>query len=117
MDTYSDLVASAQTLSGTGALRILAEYLKKYNDQPIYISNPTWGNHKNIFHSCGLETREYKYFDSETKGLDFDGMITDLKTAPKGAIILLHTCAHNPTGVDPTLDQWKQIADVMAEKE
>ena len=96
------LTYTAQTLSGTGAIRILAEFLKKYNDQPIYLSNPTWGNHKNIFESCGLETREYRYLDAETKGLDFEGMKADLKAAPKGAIILLHACSHNPTGVDPT---------------
>lgn len=114
-ETYLGLTYSAQTLSGTGALRILGEFLKKYNDQPIYLSNPTWGNHKNIFESCGLETREYRYFDPETKGLDFKGMKADLKAAPKGAIILLHTCAHNPTGVDPTPEQWKEIRNLMKE--
>lgn len=109
-------VASAQTLSGTGALSIIGEFLKKYKPGPIYLSNPTWGNHNKIFAKCGLEVRQYRYFDKETKGLDFDGMVEDLKEAPAGSTVLLHTCAHNPTGVDPTIEQWKALAEVCKEK-
>lgn len=79
---------------------------------PIYLSTPTWGNHPKIFELLGTETRQYRYFDKNTRGLDFDGMIEDLQNAQEGACVLLHTCAHNPTGVDPTLDQWKKIAEV-----
>jgi aspartate aminotransferase len=79
------------------------------------MSSPTWGNHGAIFNEVGLNVRTYRYFDKETKGLDFDGMIADLKAATPGSTVLLHTCAHNPTGVDPTLDQWKVIADVCEE--
>jgi len=68
-----------------------------------------------VFESCGLQVRTYRYFDPKTKGLDFAGMIADLRAATPGSTILLHTCAHNPTGVDPTLDQWKEIAKVMKE--
>eukprot|EP01043_Picozoa_sp_COSAG02_P113420 COSAG02_NODE_49668_length_325_cov_0.911504_1_plen_96_part_10 len=76
-------------------------------------ANPTWGNHKAIFAKAGLEVAQYRYFKSETKGLDFDGMMADLAQVKAGDVVLLHGCAHNPTGVDPTTDQWKQIADVI----
>ena len=115
-DVKSGRVASSQTLSGTGALRIIGEYLKKYRSAPIYLSNPTWGNHNQIFNALGLDVRQYRYFDKKTKGLDFAGMMEDLRNATAGSCVLLHTCAHNPTGVDPTLDQWKQIAQVCKEK-
>lgn len=111
-DVSSGRVVSAQTLSGTGALRVLADFLIKHRAAPIYLSNPTWGNHPVVFKSAGFDVRQYRYFDKKTKGLDFNGMIEDLKNATPGSIVLLHTCAHNPTGVDPTLDQWRVIADV-----
>lgn len=116
-DVNSGRVASSQTLSGTGALRIVGEFLKKYRPAPIYVSDPTWGNHNQIFGALGMDVRKYRYFDKKTKGLDFNGMIQDLKNATPGSCILLHTCAHNPTGVDPTMDQWKQIAQVMKENQ
>jgi aspartate/tyrosine/aromatic aminotransferase len=111
-DVTSGRVATFQTLSGTGALRVLADFLVKHRPSPIYVSAPTWGNHGAIFAEAGLDARPYRYFDKRTKGLDFDGMIADLKAATPGSIVLLHTCAHNPTGVDPTLEQWKVVADV-----
>jgi aspartate/tyrosine/aromatic aminotransferase len=103
-DVSSGRVASAQTLSGTGALRVIADFLNKFRPAPIYVSNPTWGNHNQIFEIAGLDVRPYRYFDNKTKGLDFNGMIEDLRNATPGSCVLLHTCAHNPTGVDPTLD-------------
>jgi aspartate/tyrosine/aromatic aminotransferase len=99
-------------LSGTGALRVISEFLTKFRPAPIYISNPTWGNHISVFEAAGLSVRQYRYFHPETKGLDVEGMISDLKNAQPGSTVLLHSCAHNPTGVDPTLDQWKKIAEV-----
>ena len=75
------------------------------------MSNPTWGNHQSIFGAAGIEVREYRYFDKKTKGLDFTGMIADLEAAAPGSVVMLHTCAHNPTGVDPTEEQWKKIAE------
>jgi aspartate/tyrosine/aromatic aminotransferase len=99
-------VASVQTLSGTGALRVIADFLIKFRPGPLYISNPTWGNHNSVFGSVGIDVRNYRYFDKKTKGLDIDGMIADLENAQTGSIVLLHTCAHNPTGVDPTNAQW-----------
>ena len=87
----------------------------KYRPAPLYLSDPTWGNHNQIFAKIGMDVRKYRYFDKKTKGLDFAGMIEDLKNATPGSCVLLHTCAHNPTGVDPTMQQWKQIAQVCKE--
>ena len=105
-------VASIQTLSGTGALRVIGEFLQKFRPGALYVSNPTWGNHNSIFATAGVPVRQYRYFDKKTKGLDIRGMIADLEAATPGSAVLLHTCAHNPTGVDPTEAQWQQIADV-----
>ena len=110
-------VASVQTLSGTGALRVVAEFLAKFRPGPLYVSNPTWGNHNQVFASAGVQVRQYRYFDKKTKGLDIKGMIEDLETANPGSAVLLHTCAHNPTGVDPTEAQWQQIADVCKRRQ
>jgi len=112
-DVTSGRVTTCQTLSGTGALRIIGEFLVKHRPSPIYVSNPTWGNHKAVFTRAGMDVRTYRYFDKKTKGLDFEGLIEDLQNATPGSTILLHTCAHNPTGVDPTLDQWKRIYEVI----
>lgn len=112
-DVTSGRVASSQTLSGTGALRVISDFLVKHRPSPIYVSNPTWGNHNSVFAASGLQVRQYRYFDPKTKGLNIEGMLEDLSNATAGSIVLLHTCAHNPTGVDPTLDQWKRIAEVV----
>jgi len=110
-------VVSIQSLSGTGALRIGGEFINKFlPGRTIYISDPTWGNHKAVFTSSGLKHKDYRYFNSKTLGLDFEGFIEDVKNAPDGSIILLHACAHNPTGVDPTQEQWKAIAEVLKSK-
>jgi len=110
-------VVSIQSLSGTGALRIGGEFIAKFlPGRTIYLSDPTWGNHKAVFTSSGLKHQDYRYFNSKTLGLDFAGLIEDLKKAPDGSVILLHACAHNPTGVDPTQEQWKTIASVMKSK-
>ena len=116
-DVTSGRVCSSQTLSGTGALRVIADFLHQFRPAPLYVSNPTWGNHNKVFGAAGLQVRQYRYFDKKTKGLDFNGMIADLRQATPGSTVLLHTCAHNPTGVDPTLDQWKEIARVCKERQ
>jgi aspartate aminotransferase len=109
---------SMQTISGTGAVHLGALFLSKFYSGPktVYISNPTWANHNQIFSNVQLPIQSYPYFSKETKGLDFEGMSSAIKNAPERSIILLHACAHNPTGVDPTKDQWKQIASIMKEK-
>ncbi|KAL6544297.1 Aspartate aminotransferase 3, chloroplastic [Orobanche gracilis] len=110
-------VTTVQCLSGTGSLRVGAEFLARhYHQHTIYIPQPTWGNHPKIFGLAGLSVKSYRYYDPSTRGLDFEGLLEDLRYAPSGAIVLLHACAHNPTGVDPTTDQWEQIRQLMRSK-
>ncbi|KAL2237372.1 UNVERIFIED_CONTAM: Aspartate aminotransferase, chloroplastic [Sesamum indicum] len=110
-------VATVQGLSGTGSLRLAAALIERYfSGSKVLISSPTWGNHKNIFNDARVPWSEYRYYDPRTVGLDFHGMISDIKAAPEGSFVLLHGCAHNPTGIDPTPEQWESIADVIQEK-
>lgn len=110
-------VTTVQCLSGTGSLRVGAEFLARhYHEHTIYIPQPTWGNHPKIFTLAGLSVKYYRYYDPATRGLDFQGLLDDLTAAPSGAIVLLHACAHNPTGVDPTIDQWEKIRKLMRSK-
>ncbi|KAL3696196.1 hypothetical protein R1sor_010272 [Riccia sorocarpa] len=111
-------VATAQCLSGTGSLRVGGEFLARHHSGPkiIYVPSPTWGNHFKIFPFAGLETKTYRYYDPKTKGLDYEGLLEDLRAAPKGAVVLLHACAHNPTGVDPSQEQWEGIRRVIREE-
>ncbi|KAL2215933.1 putative aspartate aminotransferase [Thermoascus aurantiacus ATCC 26904] len=114
-----DRLAITQSISGTGALRIGGAFLARFypHAKKIYIPTPSWANHKAVFTDSGLEVVQYRYYNKDTIGLDFDGLIEDLRAAPNRSIILLHACAHNPTGVDPTEAQWRQISDVIKEKE
>lgn len=107
-----------QGLSGTGDLRVGAEMLCKVLGFKTYcISRPTWENHRLVFNNAGFETcLEYRYWDAANRKFDLDGMLEDLRSFPEGSVVILHSCAHNPTGMDPTEDQWKQIAAVMKEK-
>ncbi|KAL2369730.1 aspartate aminotransferase [Blastomyces gilchristii SLH14081] len=108
-----------QTISGTGAVHLGGLFLSKFHPSKppptIYFSTPTWANHQQIFSNVHLRTAKYPYFSPTTMGLDITGMLDALRSAPRGSIIVLHACAHNPTGVDPTQDQWKQIAAVIRE--
>eukprot|EP00977_Amphora_coffeiformis_P021865 scaffold10022_cov170-Amphora_coffeaeformis.AAC.17 len=112
-------VAGVQSLSGTGACRIGGQFLANFYPgvKTIYIPTPTWGNHWKIFEACGLKTAPYRYYSRATNRLDIDGLLKDLQTAEPRSIILLHACAHNPTGCDPTVEQWKQIADVIEKRQ
>ena len=107
-----------QALSGTGALRIGAEFLNRITGlNNAYYSDPTWGNHGLIFKNAGFQNvNKYRYYDSKTNSLDIEGMLADLESFPPRSVIILHACAHNPTGVDPTKEQWTRIADVIARK-
>mmetsp|Transcript_25251 Transcript_25251/g.45426 ORF Transcript_25251/g.45426 Transcript_25251/m.45426 type:complete len:461 (+) Transcript_25251:99-1481(+) len=109
-------IAGVQTLSGTGGLRVFGEMLHQFGHKHIYVPNPTWGNHIPIFTNAGLEVRKYAYYDNEKRSLDFSNLIDDIRAMPEGSCVLLHACAHNPTGMDPTLDQWKEISNVVMEK-
>lgn len=116
-------VAGAQTLSGTGACRIGGQFFANFcptpeglDKLPILIPTPTWGNHMAIFGECGLDVRRYRYYNPSTNRLDYDGLLEDLKDAPDGSVVLLHACAHNPTGCDPNVEQLKGISDLIKEK-
>lgn len=113
-----DRLAITQTISGTGALRIGGAFLQRFypHAKKIYIPTPSWANHNAVFKDSGLEVDKYRYYNKDTIGLDFEGLIEDLKAAPAQSIILLHACAHNPTGVDPSEEQWRKISDVVKEK-
>ena len=95
-------VVTLQTISGTGALKMVALFLQKFRPAPIYVSNPSWPNHKPIFTSAGMDIREYRYFNMSTKGLDLDGLCEDLSKAAPGSSVLFQACGHNPASVDPT---------------
>jgi aspartate aminotransferase len=114
----SKRLVSCQALSGTGALRLGLEFIKKFfpNGTTVYLPEPTWGNHKLMLQTVGLAGKDYRYYDRSTNSINLNGMLEDLRNAPSGSVVLLHACAHNPTGLDPTIDQWKQIAAVMKEK-
>ncbi len=107
-------IAAIATPGGTGAIRQALEMVKlAAPGATIWISNPSWPNHASIIKFLGLPLREYRYFDEATRGVDFDGMIADLSTVAEGDVVLLHGCCHNPTGANPTLDQWDQIISTL----
>lgn len=109
---------TVQGLGGTGALKIGADFLKLLQPSArVYISNPSWENHRALFQSAGFEVDTYTYYDPSTHGLHYDGMLADLQAMPAGSIVVLHACCHNPTGVDPTAEQWAGIIKVVKEKQ
>ncbi|MEA3363110.1 MAG: amino acid aminotransferase [Thermodesulfobacteriota bacterium] len=111
----SKRAATAQCPGGTGALRVVGDYLHiVHPGAKIWLSNPTWANHNTIFSAAGLECEKYAYRDPQTNGLDFDAMYESIKKIPQGDVILLHGCCHNPTGIDPTPEQWSKIGDLLA---
>ncbi|MCW8893131.1 MAG: aspartate/tyrosine/aromatic aminotransferase [Deltaproteobacteria bacterium] len=113
----SKRAATAQCPGGTGALRVAGDYLHlQHPGAKIWLSNPTWANHNTIFDAAGLQCEEYAYRDPNTNGLDFDAMYESIKTIPKNDVILLHGCCHNPTGIDPTPEQWSKIGALLAER-
>ena len=107
-------IVTVQALGGTGALKVGADFLKKfYPDAPIWISDPSWENHRQLFEAAGFIVKSYAYYDPGTKGLDFEGMKQTLSALPAGAIAVLHACCHNPTGVDLTREQWNGVLDIV----
>ncbi len=111
-------VASAQTIGGSGALRVGADLLRQTDgvQRKIAISRPSWGNHHVVFRTAGFELLEYRYYDDATHGLDFDGMLADLGQLEPGTVVLLHACCHNPTGVDLDAGQWKRVVALVKER-
>nr|XP_023025465.1 aspartate aminotransferase, mitochondrial-like [Leptinotarsa decemlineata] len=112
------LNATVQTLSGTGALSLFASFAKNFfpHAKTMYLPKPTWGNHAPVFKNAGLETKDYKYYDFKTFGLDYDGMLEDLCKVPEHSMVLFHACAHNPTGMDPSKEQWEELCELVKQK-
>jgi aromatic-amino-acid transaminase len=108
-------IITIQTLGGTGGLRVGADFLHRTAPKAtLWISNPSWENHRAVFENAGFKVDAYTYYDAKTRGVDFDGMLAALKAMPAGDIVLLHACCHNPTGVDLNEAQWKTVAETMA---
>ena len=106
-------IRTVSTPGGTGALRVAGEFIKKCTPgATIWVSNPTWANHKGVFEAAGLIVKTYPYYDYENNCLDFDGMINALKEIPKEDAVLLHACCHNPSGMDLNQQQWQAVAEV-----
>jgi len=112
----NDRVAAVATPGGTGAIRQALELIRLASPAAsVWLSAPTWPNHPSIVKYLGMQMAEYRYFDEATRGVDFDGMMTDLKGIKVGDVVLLHGCCHNPTGANLTLDQWKVVVDHLAQ--
>ncbi|MBU0751013.1 MAG: aspartate/tyrosine/aromatic aminotransferase [Gammaproteobacteria bacterium] len=108
---------TAQCLGGTGALKVGADYLKRLlPDATVYISNPSWENHRALFEGAGFPVKDYAYYDAATRGVDFAGMKADLAAMPAKSIVVLHACCHNPTGADLTAAQWAEVVAAIKEK-
>ncbi|WMJ71104.1 amino acid aminotransferase [Stenotrophomonas sp. 24(2023)] len=111
-------VTTAQTVGGSGALRVGADVLKKLLPHAtVALSNPSWENHRAVFSAAGFEVLDYTYFDPSTHGVDFDGMLADLGKLQPGTVVLLHACCHNPTGADLTAAQWVQVAQLLKDRQ
>ncbi len=111
-------IASIQTLGGSGALKVGADFLKRYFPHSnVWVSDPTWENHIAIFNGAGFEVDTYPWYDANTNGVQFDAFIAKLKTLPKQSIVLLHPCCHNPTGADLTDAQWDETTQVLKAQE
>jgi len=108
-------IVTVQTLGGTGGLRVGADFLRRTAPNAgLWISDPSWENHRAVFESAGFKVSAYPYYAARTRGLDFDGMLAALRTMPAGDIVLLHACCHNPTGVDLSEAQWASVAETIA---
>ncbi|WP_374425205.1 aromatic amino acid transaminase [Paracoccus sp. (in: a-proteobacteria)] len=109
-----ELTAGLATVGGTGAIRQALELARMANpDLRIFVSDPTWPNHVSIMNFMGLPVETYRYFDNATRGVDFEGMKTDIARAKKGDVVLLHGCCHNPTGANLTIEEWAEVADIL----
>ena len=107
-------IVTVQALGGTGGLKIGADFLRQITpSSEVWISDPSWENHRQLFEAAGFTVRNYPYYDPKTKGLNFRGMLEGLNGLPAGAIVVLHACCHNPTGVDLTEPQWKEVLGVV----
>ncbi len=111
-------VATIQGVGSSGGLKVGADFIKRYfPGSAIYVSDPTWDNHRAVFEGSGIEVKSYPYYDAKTGGLRFADMLETLRGLPKHSVVLLHACCHNPTGVDLTPLQWDELIPVLAERE
>ena len=107
--------ATSATPGGTGGLRVAGDFVKQnLPGATVWLSDPTWANHHGIFRAAGLPTSTYRWYDASTRGLDFGGALEALEEVPAGDVVVLHGCCHNPTGADPTPEQWRRLAGVLA---
>ena len=111
-------LAMLQTPGGSGSLRVAAGLiLRARSDDTVWVSDPTWANHVPLLGGAGLQLKRYAYYDTERYVIRFDAMLDALRAVPKGDIVLLHACCHNPSGLDPTEEQWRQITEVVTERQ
>ena len=107
-------VITVQALGGTGGLKIGADFLKQLSpNAQVWISEPSWENHRALFEAAGFEVQAYPYYDPGTRGLKFEAMLSTLQALPAGSIVVLHSCCHNPTGVDLSQEQWQKVLEVV----
>jgi len=108
-------VATIEALGGTGALKVGADYLRRLlPTAKVYISDPSWENHRAIFEFAGFEVESYPYYDAVSRGVDFAAMKSGLNALPAGSIVVLHACCHNPTGADLNQDQWREVIETLS---
>lgn len=113
-DANTDRIRAAQSVGGSGALRVLADLIRQARpDAAMWVSDPTWPNHVPLLGAAGYTLHKYPYYDAATGTVDIDAMLNTLSKADEGDIVVLHGCCHNPTGADPTLDQWSRIIDLL----
>ena len=113
----SGRAATSHTPGGTGALRVAADFIhQQYPKATVWLTQPTWPNHPQIFAAAGVPTKSFAYFDAETNSLAWEQCLAAIQKIPAGDVIMLHGCCHNPTGIDPTPEQWKKLADVIYER-
>ena len=117
MAVKEDRVITVQTLGGTGGLKVGADFLRRLLPQAqVWISDPSWENHRALFESAGFKVNAYPYYDAASHGINFIGMMQSLKSVPAGDTVVLHACCHNPTGVDLSAQQWAEVIDVVVSR-
>jgi len=114
----SGRIATIQSVGSSGSLRVGADFIHRYfPDSGVWVSDPTWDNHRAMFEGAGLAVHSYPYYDSASGGLRFDAMLETLRSLPRRSVVLMHACCHNPTGVDPTRAQWNALIPLLRERE
>jgi aromatic-amino-acid transaminase len=114
----SGRIATIQTIGGSGGLKVGGDFIKQHFPQAqVWVSDPTWDNHRAMFEGAGMQVQSYPYFDAATGGIAFDAMLAAFQTIPQGSVVLLHACCHNPTGVDLSPAQWAKLIPIIAQRQ